>query len=562
MKYLIAIGIAFFAWSAQAQYSPAWQSGDTILFAFNKDFKVIDNIRAATYARKAVQLKKNKFWIQDCYASGSPYMQATAEFGDPAFYKNTFYGERTYFFENGDTSKTMMYDKSGSLIGKEVSYYSNGQVEYRIDRSQEPEKRTYYHKNGQLQKDYLSNGYKKEGAYIVYDSLGAVSQEGTYAAGKKVGEWKSYHRNGQRSSVMEYNAEGKLVGEEKHFHKNGKLHYAINYIEGSPQGEVQYRHSNGKLQQIKTYKNGELEGQVLAYDSTGMLVAENNYKKGKEEGVQKEFYANGQLKSETMIENGEQVSYLLYYPGGEIKQEQVLKKKKMSLHYYLNNGEEIEHSELQISPYIKPAHEEALNALTLNAELKPETDRVIYTFNVKQDGSIADIELSESANDYMDSVIYQWLRTVDFEPGSSWKMPSAFVGGLKVSIENGEINGMEMGNFSPIPAKEKVFEGSYMIVEQMPMYPGGEAQLFAYLGGNIIYPDEAKDSGIQGVVYVNFIVDRAGFISKPKIIRGVHPLLDRESIRVVSEMPVWDPGKQRGKAVKVQYNLPIRFSLK
>jgi protein TonB len=102
----------------------------------------------------------------------------------------------------------------------------------------------------------------------------------------------------------------------------------------------------------------------------------------------------------------------------------------------------------------------------------------------------------------------------------------------------------------------------FTIVEQMPEFPGGEAKLFEYLGKNIKYPAMARENGITGTVYVTFVVEGSGDISDVKLLRGIKGGCDEEAIRVVKGMPSWKAGKQNGKSVRVQYNLPIRFTLR
>ena len=109
--------------------------------------------------------------------------------------------------------------------------------------------------------------------------------------------------------------------------------------------------------------------------------------------------------------------------------------------------------------------------------------------------------------------------------------------------------------------EEIVEEEVFTIVESMPEFPGGQKKMFQYLGKNIKFPAAAKANGIQGKVYVNFTIGKNGEIRDIKILRGVHELLDKEAIRVIKAMPKWKPGKQRGKAVSVSYNLPINFKL-
>lgn len=101
----------------------------------------------------------------------------------------------------------------------------------------------------------------------------------------------------------------------------------------------------------------------------------------------------------------------------------------------------------------------------------------------------------------------------------------------------------------------------FLVVEEQPEFPGGMAKLMEYLRNNIKYPQIAKENGIQGKVFVSFVVDPNGKVTRIKVVRGVDPALDAEAIRVVENMPPWKPGKQRGKPVYVQYNLPINFQL-
>jgi protein TonB len=101
----------------------------------------------------------------------------------------------------------------------------------------------------------------------------------------------------------------------------------------------------------------------------------------------------------------------------------------------------------------------------------------------------------------------------------------------------------------------------FMVVESMPEFPGGEAALYKYLGENIKYPQMAKESGIQGRVFVTFVVERDGKVTDVRVLRGIGGGCDEEAIRVVQSMPKWAPGKQRGKSVRVQYNLPVKFTL-
>lgn len=115
---------------------------------------------------------------------------------------------------------------------------------------------------------------------------------------------------------------------------------------------------------------------------------------------------------------------------------------------------------------------------------------------------------------------------------------------------------------APEPPKHVVEETKiFTVVEQMPMYPGGDAALMGYLRDNIKYPTVAAENGVQGRVVVGFVVERDGSITDVNILRGVDPSLDREAMRVVKSMPRWNPGKQNGSAVRVKYQVPVSFRL-
>lgn len=105
-------------------------------------------------------------------------------------------------------------------------------------------------------------------------------------------------------------------------------------------------------------------------------------------------------------------------------------------------------------------------------------------------------------------------------------------------------------------------EAPFTIVEQMPQFPGGEPALLKYLNNSIKYPVIATENGIQGKVYIRFVVGKDGKVSKVEVVRGVDPSIDNEAVRVVKSMPAWSPGRQGGREVSVSYTLPINFVLK
>ncbi len=116
----------------------------------------------------------------------------------------------------------------------------------------------------------------------------------------------------------------------------------------------------------------------------------------------------------------------------------------------------------------------------------------------------------------------------------------------------------------PVIQEEKQEEETsevFVIVEDMPEFPGGELALRKWIADNVKYPVIAAENGIQGKVYVTFVVGTDGKITNARIARGVDASLDQEAIRVVNQLPKWKPGMQRGKPVRVSYTVPINFQL-
>lgn len=114
---------------------------------------------------------------------------------------------------------------------------------------------------------------------------------------------------------------------------------------------------------------------------------------------------------------------------------------------------------------------------------------------------------------------------------------------------------MENAQLSESPGEEDV----YIMVEESPEFPGGTKAMFDYFRDNMVIPDSCRENDIQGRVLVTFIVEKDGSITKPEVIKSVHPILDAEALRLVSAMPKWKPGRQNGEAQRVKYTIPVNF---
>lgn len=134
----------------------------------------------------------------------------------------------------------------------------------------------------------------------------------------------------------------------------------------------------------------------------------------------------------------------------------------------------------------------------------------------------------------------------------------------ETTIQSSEENNqaVEIKYVAPVVEEEEPEEAEiFMVVEEMPEFPGGMAECLKFLGKNIKYPTIAQENCVQGRVIVQFVVNQDGSIVDPVVVRSVDPYLDKEALRVIKTMPKWKPGKQRGKAVRVKYTVPVTFKL-
>ena len=143
---------------------------------------------------------------------------------------------------------------------------------------------------------------------------------------------------------------------------------------------------------------------------------------------------------------------------------------------------------------------------------------------------------------------YAQIRPVELKPGT---VNSDRI----VYAPNGDIVDVE-GIYIPADTND-----IYMVVEDPPEFPGGLQALSDYLRDNIKYPEACRKDSIQGRVIISFVVEKDGSISSAEVIKSVHEQLDAEALRVISAMPKWKPGKQRGKVVRVEYAIPVKYRL-
>ena len=186
--------------------------------------------------------------------------------------------------------------------------------------------------------------------------------------------------------------------------------------------------------------------------------------------------------------------------------------------------------------------------------------RVIVQMIVERDGTITNANVVRGVDPLLDK---EALRVVNLSP--KWK-PGMQRGQavrvkytLPVMFRLGEASDNKEADTQQ---EAKIDEnGIHQVCEEMPEFPGGMQECMKWLGKNIKYPTTAQEKGIQGRVIMQFVVERDGSITEPKVVRGVDPDLDKEALRVISIMPNWKPGKHKGEAVRVKYTLPVMYRL-
>lgn len=190
---------------------------------------------------------------------------------------------------------------------------------------------------------------------------------------------------------------------------------------------------------------------------------------------------------------------------------------------------------------------------------------VIVVVVVEKDGSLSSIHVRNQVSPVFEEEALRVVNSMPkWTPGEHRGKPARVLYWIPVvfQITNDRLKalGYERVDASENPSEEES-EQVYLAVETMPEFPGGMEALMRYLSKNIKYPSAALDARAQGRVLISFTVDTDGSVINPIITKSVHPVLDLEAIRVVLNMPKWKAGVQKGKTVKVKYNIPVAFRI-
>lgn len=292
------------------------------------------------------------------------------------------------------------------------------------------------------------------------------------------------------------------------FYPDGKKHSVSSGDEKTLNGEYRMWYPNGQLWFFGNYKNNLKNGEFQQFDESGAIVYKGIYNEGR-------------------LDSGEAVVPDVVYKNPEIIAKFI-------------NGEE--------------AFEEWLNSRSSSInELKSVGEVMDINLNLVVDkvGRITKIVKVSTSN----PKIVEAIETVF----------SDFPGYTPATVENisvdSELNLHLMLSKDGLKSFSEKPSDVYLNVDQMPIFPGGLKAMRVFLAMNVKYPREAIQSKIHGKVYVNFVVDELGDVTKVKIIKGASKVLDEEAIRVINLMPKWEPGRMEGKAVKVSYTVPINFNM-
>ena len=198
----------------------------------------------------------------------------------------------------------------------------------------------------------------------------------------------------------------------------------------------------------------------------------------------------------------------------------------------------------------------------VEAQEKGNEGRVIVNFVVEKDGRLSDFNIVRSIDPLLDAEALRVLESMpNWTPGKQRGEEVRVRFTLPVVFRLMTKDDKKSSVPPPPPSMPSASNEVFVVVENQPEFPGGNAAMMRFLADNIKYPVVAQDNGIQGRVIVNFVVEKDGSLNDVQVVQSQDPALDKEAVRVIESMPKWKPGTQRGETVRVRYTLPVVFRL-
>ncbi len=404
------------------------------------------------------------------------------------------------YFPGGDTSFQKNY-VNNSLTGESKSYYKNGQLwlqEFYEDGKRQGISKTYYD-NGTIKEEVIYKNDERDSIYKYYYDNGILWEHIIYRNG---GVWNVPAYNDPTGKAINCCTVKDGNGIMRFYDKEGKLLEEYEYNNTQKNGFAKY-YKNGKLDREGNYKDNEKEGVWKGYFESGVKYYEITYSNGKQNGAAAFYDSNGKIsRKEKYIDGSREDIWTSYDENGNVQSEITYKNNRIdgACKYYFEGS---------LSSSGKCINGTKVGTWTFYKK-KKETVKALYS------------------TDYPDPILSHY-KDNQYDKGLIRKQTSS---------------------------------DTYTLTELMPAFPGKEIEMMLFLKKNINYPFSAMENNVTGTVYITFIVTATGEIEDAKILRGVHADLDEEALNTVNSMPIWSAGMQSGEPVRVQFNLPIKFSLR
>lgn len=356
---------------------------------------------------------------------------------------------------------------------------------------------------------------------------------------------------GKRFSILlidNYKANKQLVkdGIQNEYDENGRVESEKIYKQGVLQQQTSF-YSNGQKHMMITGDERFLNGPFKIWYPNGQLSFSGNYEANLKEGVFESFDVSGNLEKKGLynqgkLTEGDAVVLDLIYDAPEVPAQ------------YLGND----------SILNKILVKKSANLADV-ATMDSTAFKVLnLKFTISKTGQIKNVDITNSSSVLHEQIIQSVFskQFMNFQPAMIEGVPVSSYFCKSFYLTN---KGLQITSAMENQKKPYVYnfaDGPFGThPERMPEFPGGDKAIFQFLAKTIKYPLVAAEGGIQGKVFVGFVILEDGTISDVSVVKSVHPLLDAEACRVVKAMPKWIPGQQDGKPVRVSYTMPINFAL-
>jgi TonB family protein len=427
-------------------------------------------------------------------------------------------GDWTAYYEDGKVA-AKEYFKNGSREKTIQAFYENGNPSFEKPYTHDSLNGlvTWYYENGKRSETRFFVMGEATGPAKRYYESGGLKEEKTLVAGKRDSLYTFYYENGTLWEEILYKQGNPYRVAAYNDSLGHSLLTKISLKDGN--GTMRFFDKKGLMTREETFKNSLLEGYSKSW-TDGKLTSEGNFKLDKKEGLWKYYYDKGILKSKINYKNnladGEEVHY---YNTGEIYYRQQSKEGKADGTY---------------------------RSFTEEGKLKTETN---YSKGI-QEGE---------TRYYENGKLVSAGRFVLGQKSGVWRYFDLF-GKSTWTNEYGPSNGTAYELQEPIATKDG--DPIYYAPDKWPVFPEGKDALSVFIQANLQYPGVSKERGIQGTVWVSFVVTSTGEVTEAKVTRSVEPRLDAEAMSLFKMMPRWEPATLGGEPVATYNRIPVRFVMR